>query len=76
MLLLLCVVGGVCFGINNIVNLYLAGKVDTAIMFPIVNGGAAVLNSLVGLVLFKDKLTAKMWLGIGAGIISVVLVCL
>jgi drug/metabolite transporter (DMT)-like permease len=68
-------VSGVCIAINNKFNLYLSGVMDSAIFFPIVNGGGLVLTTLAAVLLFKEKLSAKQWVGIVLGIISVVFLC-
>ncbi len=66
---------GICIAINNILNLYLSGAMDSAVFFPIVNGGGLILTTLSALVLFREKLSAKRWLGIALGIIAVILLC-
>ncbi len=66
---------GICAGINNQLNLFLAGKMDAAIFFPIVNGVGLVLSSIAGVVVFRDKLSLKQWIGVVCGIASVVLLC-
>lgn len=66
---------GICIAINNILNLYLSGAMDSAVFFPIVNGGGLILTTLSALVLFRERLSAKRWLGIALGIIAVILLC-
>ncbi len=66
---------GVFVALNNKFNLYLSGVIDAAIFFPVVNGGGLVLNSFVALIVFKEKLTLKQWIGLVAGIISVIMIC-
>ena len=68
-------VSGVCVAINNKFNLYLSGVMDSAVFFPIVNGGGLVLTTLVAVLLFKEKLSKKQWIGIVLGILSVVFLC-
>lgn len=65
---------GVFVAFNNVLNLFLSGKVDTAIFFPIVNGIPLMASLLVSLFLFKEKMTKRQWLGIGFGLIG--LACL
>lgn len=66
---------GVCVAVNNKFNLYLSGVMDSAVFFPIVNGGGLVLTTLAAVLLFKEKLTKKQWIGVIVGIASVVFLC-
>lgn len=66
---------GTCVAVNNKFNLYLSGVMDSAIFFPIVNGGGLVLSTLAAVLLFKERLSKRQWLGILLGIASVVLLC-
>ncbi len=74
-LVLVLVVAGICMALNHKFNLYLSGVIDSAIFFPVVNGGGLVLTTVASLILFKEKLSAKQWAGIVIGIISVVFLC-
>ena len=71
----LLLVGGVCVAMNNKWNLYLSGVMDSAVFFPIVNGGGLVLTTLAAFIVFKEKLSEKQRLGICLGILSVIFVC-
>ena len=66
---------GVCVAVNNKLNLYLSGVMDSAVFFPIVNGGGLVLTTLAAVLLFKEKLSTKQWIGVVIGIASVVFLC-
>ncbi len=66
---------GICAGINNQLNLYLSGVLPAAVFFPIVNGVGLVLSSIAGVVIFRDKLSKKQWIGVVCGIASVILLC-
>ena len=68
-------VNGICVAINNKFNLYLSGVMDSAVFFPIVNGGGLVLTTLAAVLLFREKLSKKQWVGIVLGITSVVFLC-
>ena len=70
---IIIVLSGLSVALNNFINLYLSGKVDSAIFFPLVNGGGLVLVTLCALIIYKEKLTLKQWIGIAVGVISVVL---
>ena len=66
---------GIAIALNNIINLYLVGVMKSAVFFPIINGGHLILSTLAGLLLFKEKLTAKQWIGIIFGIAATFLLC-
>lgn len=59
---------GVVIGAVNIINLYLSGKMNPVIFFPIVNGGVIVLSGLAAILFFKEKLSLKQTIGLIAGI--------
>ena len=71
-LMILC---GICAALNNKMNLYLSGVMDSAIFFPVVNGGGIILSTLTSIFLFKEKLSLQKCLGIAVGVIAVVLLC-
>ena len=66
------VLAGLGFAIPNAINLYLAGKVDSAIMFPLVNLCPMILSMITAMILFKERLTKKRWAGIVIGVIAMV----
>ena len=66
---------GVCVAVNNKFNLYLSGVMDSAVFFPIVNGGGLVLATLAAVLLFKEKLSTKQGIGVVLGIVAVVFLC-
>lgn len=72
----LLVVSAVCTALNNDINLYLSGVIDSAVFFPIVNGSGIILNILSALLFFKEKLSRKQWLGIAFGIAAIACLCL
>ena len=74
-ILLVIVIAGACVAVNNKLNLYLSGVMDSAVFFPIVSGGGLVLTTISALIVFKEKLTKKQWAGIVIGILSVILLC-
>ena len=75
LLFLLMLVSGVCVAANNKLNLYLSGVIDSVIFFPVVNGGGLVLTTLASLIIFKERLRTKQWIGILLGIASVLCIC-
>lgn len=65
------VITGIIIGAVNLINLYLSGKLPSIILFPILNGGVIVLSGAAALIIFKEKLSCKQYLGIFLGIVSV-----
>ena len=59
---------GIFMGIVNVINLYLAGVMPKVLFFPISNGGLIFMTSLCGVVIFKEKLNVKQWIGMAVGI--------
>ena len=75
LLLGIMIASGACVAVNNKFNLYLSGVMDSAVFFPLVNGGGLVLTTLAAVLLFKEKLSTKQWIGVVLGIASVVFLC-
>ena len=71
-IMLLCGIGD---ALNNKINLYLSGIIDSAIFFPVVNGGNLILTTISSILIFKEKLSLQKWIGIAIGIIAVILLC-
>ena len=76
LLVVLFVSGGVGIALNNLINLYLSGVVDSAVFFPIVNGGGLVLNTLSSMVFFREKLEPRQWCGMAVGMAATLLLCM
>lgn len=54
-----CTAIGAFFSTCNLLNTYLAGKLDSAIFFPILNIGGILLSSVLGIIIYKERLTKK-----------------
>jgi len=72
----LIALGGGCVAVNHKLNLFLSGVMDSAVFFPIVNGGGLVLATVAALIIFREKLTKKQWCGVIVGTVSVLCLCL
>lgn len=70
------IISGLFVALNNKLNLYLSGVMDSAVFFPIVNGGGLILTTLAAILIFKEKLKKAQIAGLISGIISVILLCL
>jgi len=59
---------GVIFGIPNFFSLVFflkaLGSMSSSIVFPLVSMGVVISSSLIGLLLFQEKLTRSNWIGI------------
>lgn len=78
-ILTVCVIfiaGGIAIALNNLINLYLSGVVESAVFFPIVNGGGLILTTVASIIFFKEKLTVRQWIGLGLGIAATLLLCI
>ncbi len=75
-LFLITALVGIFSAINNCFNLYLAGVVDSAIMFPIVNGIPLMAGILISFILFKEKISKKQLIGLIVGLIAIVFLCI
>lgn len=69
------VVSGILQAVNHKLNLYLSGVMDSAVFFPIVNGGGLILTTLLAVTVFRERLNRRQWIGLILGIASVILVC-
>jgi len=52
-------VTGLCFGGANLCNTVLAGRMKSAVFFPLQNISTILLTTLLGIVIFKEKLTPR-----------------
>ena len=50
---------GLCFGGANLLNTILAGRMKSAVFFPLQNISTILLSTLLGILIFKEKLNAK-----------------
>ncbi len=71
---LIPLISGLSFAFPHIINLYLSGVLEAAIMFPVVNLGPLVLTTVAAAVIFKEKLSVRQWIGICIGIVSTLFV--
>ncbi len=74
------IIAGVCLGMINYYSIYFLLKalrsdsLNSSTIFTINNVAIVMLTTLVGILLFREKLITKNWIGIGIAIISIVLV--
>lgn len=75
-LITLIVLAGVGGMLNHVINLYLAGVMDSAVFFPLVNGSNLVLVTLLSIFVYRERLSVVQWIGLGVGIAAVLCLCL
>lgn len=74
------IIGGIALGIPNFYSIYffisaLKSEVfPSSMLFVINNVSIVVLSTLIGIVLFKEKLTSKNWVGIAVAVSSIALI--
>ncbi len=62
--------------VNNIINTYLAGTMDSAVFFPVLNGCSLYTTIIVSVVIFKERLTKRQWFGLIVGFAAIMLLAL
>lgn len=67
---------GLCMFTAHYLNLGLSGKLPTQLFFPLVNATPMILNIIMSVVLFKEKITTKQIIGIVGGIASLACICM
>ncbi len=64
---------GLCFGGANLCNTILAGRMKSAVFFPLQNISTILLTTLLGVAIFREKLTPKTTVILILGIAVIVL---
>lgn len=71
------ILGGIIFGIPNFASLIFffnaleSSGLEASQVFPVVSMGVVVVSALIGLIIFKEKLTGANWVGLGFAILSI-----
>ena len=60
-------------GAGYLLQLFGAVDLPASVLYPIVTGGSIVLTAVLGRVLFKERVTWKMWIGFGVALLATVL---
>lgn len=66
------VLAGLCFGGANLLNTVLAGRMKSAVFFPLLNILTILLCTVCGILLFREKLTVKTGIALILGMAAVV----
>lgn len=64
---------GVCFGCCNLLNTTLAGRLDSAVFFPVNNISVILLSMILSVILFKEKIRKREAAVLLLGIMSILL---
>ena len=64
---------GVILGIFQVLNTKAIARIEGTLFFPAYNGGTLILSSLSGLLILKDRLNRKQFLGLAVGVIAIIL---
>ncbi len=76
------IIGGIALGIPNYFSVYFlvkslrSGIFDSSGIFTINNVAIVMISTLLGILLFKEKLLLKNWIGIGLAILGIFLITL
>lgn len=76
------ILGGICLGIPNYFSIFFLLRalnndtLNSSSVFTINNVAIVLFSTLLGIVLFREKLSAKNWLGVLIAALSIVLVAL
>ena len=74
--------GGICLGIPNYFSIYFLIRAlrweafNSAAIFTLNNVGIVLLSTLMGILLFRERLSLKNWSGVALAVISIILVAL
>lgn len=72
--LVLALVIGCVLGIANLINLFLAGKLPSAVFFPVLNGSVTLLSGLGAYLVFREKMNLRQILALCIGIFAIILI--
>lgn len=64
---------GLCFGIANLCNTLLAGLLKSAVAFPLQNISTILLSTLLGILIFRERLTRRVALILTLSALAVIL---
>ena len=65
---------GICYGSCNLLNTVLAGMLESAVFFPLLNVSMILLSLLLSIIFFKEKFTKRHLIILLLGILSIILV--
>ena len=75
-IILFFALAGIGTAFNHSINLYLSGAMESAVFFPVMSGGELVFVTLTSVLIFKEKLSKKQWIGLMCGILATIILCI
>lgn len=69
-----CILVGIFFSCCNMLNTYLSGALDSAVFFPLINIGSILSSLILGLIVYKEKITKNDAVVLALGILAIILV--
>jgi drug/metabolite transporter (DMT)-like permease len=69
-------VAGVGTTLNHGINLYLSGAMESAVFFSIMSGGEMIFVTLASVLIFKERLSVRQWIGLVSGMVAVIFFCI
>lgn len=76
------VLAGIALGVPNYFSIFFlvkalrSGLLESSGIFTVNNVTIVLLSSLIGMLLFKEKISTKNWIGIGLAVLSIILIAL
>ena len=67
---------GVLIAVINIINTYLSGRLPSAVVFPVINGGSIFLTTIMSVLFFKEKPTKSQAIGLSIGVLAILVIAL
>lgn len=67
---------GILLGIFQCLNTFAASVIDGAILYSTYNCGVSLTLTVIGKIIFKEKLSEKQYIGVFIGIAAIVFMCL
>ena len=64
---------GVVLAVFQWLNTYAISTIDASLLFPLSSGVTIIMSTLMGIILFRDKLSLKQGISIAVGIAAVVI---
>ena len=61
-------VAGGCSAYTNVVCLYLAGVLSSALLFPVMNGGSTMLSLLLAILIIRERPTKKQLIALAVSL--------
>ncbi|GAB2776122.1 hypothetical protein GCM10010465_23390 [Actinomadura fibrosa] len=72
--------GGIALGIPNFGSIYFlvlalrSGGVESSTIFPLNNVAIVMISTFLGILLFRERMLKKNWIGIGLAVVSIILI--